>query len=181
MPMKRRIITILAALLVLSGTASAQYSRLGFTGGLSNAAGMPRQNTYGFELVESSFIFHPTPFFLDFGLEGDYRHIRGSQDNALRIGIPVKAVLDVLDITHYSSLCVHAGVTGAYSYTRPYSWEAGFHDEEGRFLVSGSYGATLYLYTFYITGEYTRDLMPCLRDGTKYHGWRLTFGLTLHH
>ena len=181
MPMKRRIITILAALLLLCGTASAQYSRLGFTGGISNAAGMPRQNTYGFELVESSFLFHPTPFFLDFGLEGDYRHIRGSQDNALRIGIPVKAVLDVLDITHYSSLCVHAGVTGAYSYTRPYSWEAGFHDEEGRFLVSGNYGATLYLYTFYITGEYTRDLMPCLRDGTKYHGWRLTFGMTLHH
>ena len=48
MPMKRRIITILAALLLLSGTISAQYSRLGFTGGLSNAAGMPRQNAYGF-------------------------------------------------------------------------------------------------------------------------------------
>ena len=179
--MKRRIITILAALLLLSGTISAQYSRLGFTGGLSNAAGMPRQNAYGFELVESSFIFHPTPFFLDFGLEGDYRHIRGSHDEAFRIGIPVKAVLDVLDLTHYSSLCVHAGVTGAYSYTRPYSWEAGFHDEEGRFLVSGNYGATLYLYALYVTAEYTRDLMPCLADGTKYRGFRIAFGLTLHH
>ena len=179
--MKRRIITFLAALFLFSFAASAQYSRMGAFGGLSNANGAPRQNVYGFEFLESSFIFHPTPFFLDFGLEGDYRHFRGSHDDAYRIGIPVKLVLDVLDFTKYSSLCVHAGVTGSYSYTRPYSFEAGFHDEEGRFLVSGNYGATLYLYAIYFTAEYTRDLMPCRADGTKYHGWRLTLGLTLHH
>lgn len=181
MSMKRRILTILAALLLFGCAASAQYSRLGFVSGLSYSGDAPRQTSWGFELMESSYIFHPTPFFLDFGLEGDYRHIRGSQDNALRIGIPVKAVLDLVDITRYSYLCVHAGVTGTYCYTRPYSFEAGFHDEEGRFLVSGSYGATLYLYALYVTAEYTRDLMPCRADGTKFHGWRLTFGMTLHH
>lgn len=181
MPMKRRIFTVLTALLLFAAAASAQYSRLGFTGGISRAESAPRQNTWGFELMESSYLFHPTPFFLDFGLEGDFRHLRGSQDEALRLGIPVKLVLDVVDITHYSSLCVHAGVTGAYNYTRPYSFDAGFHDQEGRFLVSGNYGATLYLYVLYVTAEFTRDLMPCRADGTKYHGWRLTFGMTLHH
>lgn len=179
--MIRRIVTLLAALLLFAAGASAQYSRMGYICGLSYSPDAPRQNVHGFELMESSYIFHPSPFFLDFGLEGEYRHFRDSHDDALRLGIPVKAVLDVVDFTKYSCLTVHAGVTGSYCYTRPYSYEAGFHDQEGRFLVSGSYGATLYLFVLYVTGEYTRDLMPCRSDGTKYHGFRLTVGMTLHH
>lgn len=179
--MKKRILTFLAALLLLGTAASAQYNRLGFSAGLSYADGAPRQNTYGFEIMASSYIFHPTPFFIDFGLEGDMRHLRGSMDEDYRIGIPVNLVLDIVDFTQFSYLCVYGGVTGAYNYCRPYSLEAGPHDQEGRFLASGNLGATLYLYTFYLSAQYTRDLMDCKADGTRYHGFRFCLGLTLGH
>lgn len=183
-PIRSLLLSVAAALVFLVAAApdaSAQYNRGGFTIGRGTAEGAPNQNSYGFELMVSSYIFHPTPFFLDFGLEGDVRHISGSLDNAYRLGIPVNLVMDVLDITRLSHLCVYGGATGGLCLTRPYSIEAGPHDPENRFLVSANLGATLYLHRFFVSCEYRRDLMPCQANGPKYAGLRLSVGMTFKH